>query len=79
MNDIKVVVKSSGVRQPFDKEKIYKVLKWACDGHNIDVRAFLENVLELDPRWYDYQTNSTYRYQVLQQIIFLLKNRIGNT
>lgn len=47
MNDIKVVVKSSGVRQPFDKEKIYKVLKWACDGHNIDVRAFLENVLEL--------------------------------
>lgn len=47
MSDIKTVVKSSGVSQTFEKEKLFKVLNWASAGKNIDVNAFLENVVDL--------------------------------
>lgn len=46
MNVIKNVVKSSGVIQPFDKEKILKVLLWACSSYNIDVKMFLDAVVD---------------------------------
>lgn len=47
MSDIKTVVKSSGVSQTFEKEKLFKVLNWASIGRNIDVNAFLESVVDL--------------------------------
>lgn len=47
MSEIKNVVKSSGVSQAFDKAKLLKVLSWASAGRNIDLNAFLENVVDL--------------------------------
>lgn len=41
------VIKSSGVSQAFDKEKIRKVLNWAAEFRNIDKEKFLNDVVDL--------------------------------
>ena len=41
------VIKSSGVSQAFDKEKIRKVLKWAGEGRSIDVEKFTDDVVDM--------------------------------
>ena len=46
MNDIKNVVKSSGVSQAFVEEKLLKVLSWAKEGHNIDLNSFFNGVMD---------------------------------